>query len=121
MVSGQRSFTLSAREVWYTLSPGSLIVFEIKAEKVLPAFLSGAALPFLLSFPAWALFGLPGAILAWRFHPKRSKGKHGDPEDDLFLIDRLAAQAREDGYDDDGPDLDLSLPPHAGENGERDR
>ncbi len=120
VVSGQDGFTLSAREVWYTLSPGSLIVFEIKAGKVLPPFLSGAVLPFLLSFPAWALFGLPGGLLAWRFHPKRSGKKHDGPEDDLFLIDRLAAQAREDGYDDDD-DMDLSLPPHAGENGERDR
>ncbi len=120
VVSGQSSFTLSAREVWYTLAPGSLIVFEIKAGNVLPPFLSGTVLPFLLSFPAWALFGLPGGILAWRFHPKRSPEKHNDPDEDLFLLDRLAAQAREEGYVDDDPGIDLSLPPQDERNEEKE-
>ncbi|MEE9544805.1 MAG: hypothetical protein V3V55_04310 [Rhodospirillales bacterium] len=107
-IGGTRSPVLSAYDTWYTLWPSSLIVSRIIIERDLAPFLWDPVLVTVLSLPAWMILGIPGAALAWFFHPKR----HGDGvtkeelskyEESLFLYDRLSEQAKAEGYVDDPP------------------
>ena len=57
----------------------------------------------LLRPPAWALLGIPGLYMVVRYRPPRGPVEDID-EDQLFIFDRLAKRAHEEGYreyDDD--------------------
>ncbi len=99
---------MSAHDLWHILRPGSLVAVQTMIETVLHPWLWDPVLTTVLAFPAWLLLGLPGFLLLWRHSPSRSEGDID--EDALFLFDRLADRAREEGYGDDGGDPYV-LPP----------
>ncbi|MSO54652.1 MAG: hypothetical protein EXQ90_05970 [Rhodospirillales bacterium] len=61
----------------------------------------------LLAFPASLLLGVPGAIVAWKFHPG-AEPEHLAAAESARTADRLAEAARRDGYDSDDDSLLLS-------------
>ncbi len=73
-IGGTRSPVLSAYDTWYTFWPDTLIVSRIIIERDLAPFLWDPVSVTVLSLPAWMILGLPGAALAWLFHPKRRDG-----------------------------------------------
>ncbi len=50
---------VSAHELWYAASPGSLVVTQIQVERISPA-LWELLRASVLVLPAWVLFGVPG-------------------------------------------------------------
>ena len=58
----------------------------------------------LLRLPAWAFLGIPGVYLVMRYRPPRGHVEDID-EDQLFMFDRLAKRAREEGYHDTEEDI----------------
>jgi hypothetical protein len=97
---------LSAYDLWYTLRPGSLVVAEAQIERLSP-LLWDPVIVTVLALPAWLLFGAPGLLLIWRYSPRR--GGSDIDEEAMFLYDRLAKRARDEGYDDDV--IPFTLPP----------
>ena len=90
-----QDFFMSARDLWYTLRPKSLLVFEIRADRLAP-WLWNPLLTTILTAPAWAIFGLPGGLLVWLSHNRR--GGESDEEiqdalDQFRLFDDLTRQA----------------------------
>lgn len=108
---------MSVHDLWRLLSPGSIGALQANIETGLHPWLWDPALTAILAFPAWLLLGLPGFMLLLRFNPRRGQGNID--EDALFLYDRLAERAREEGYGDDGRDPYV-LPPRRAEAGEDD-
>ncbi|HEC90716.1 MAG TPA: hypothetical protein ENI55_03515 [Alphaproteobacteria bacterium] len=92
----------SAIDVWRMVSPQGLGHARSYVEAVFWPALWNPVLTTVLILPGWLIFGVPGVALVWLCHP-RVKGGAKIDEDSLFLYDRLAKQAREDGYHDDGP------------------
>ncbi|MEO5337138.1 MAG: hypothetical protein H7841_09625 [Magnetospirillum sp. WYHS-4] len=102
-----RPWMLPAIDVWIILAPSSL---EAARRALGPEMLDALA-GSLLILPAWLLFGLPGAALAWLGRPQDDETE-GPDEESLFLYDRLAKLAREEGYGNepgDGPDIHTTL------------
>ncbi len=104
-VPGAGGWLLSAYDVAYALWPGKLVVLQIKVEALHP-LIWDPVLTTIMAFPGWLVLGVPGGVLFWWAHPKRRAGAEDDAfdEDSLYLFDRLAEQAAEDGYGD-GDDL----------------
>ncbi|MGB0681485.1 MAG: hypothetical protein ACPGOV_02205 [Magnetovibrionaceae bacterium] len=99
LAPGTRSMINPAIDVWSALWPVSQLAFRDSVGEAA----WGALAQSLLQLPFWILFGLPGFFLVYRFRPQ-GFGRNvdeGPEEDDLFLFDRLAAQARAEGYHDD--------------------
>ncbi len=103
---------VSAYDLWYAAWPGSLVVFQIQVERILPA-LWDPVMVTLLAPPTWLLFGGPGILLIWLFRPHRKLTAEQQEdlrkqEETLFLFDKLADEAREAGFDagedDQAPD-----------------
>jgi hypothetical protein len=92
----------SAIDVWRLLSPQGLNQAKSYVETVFWPALWDPVLTTLLILPGWLIFGVPGVALVWFCHPKVKGGTRID-EDSLFLYDRLAERAREEGYRDDDP------------------
>ena len=89
---------MSAYELWYTLRPKSLLVFEMRTERMAP-WLWNPLMTTILAFPAWFVFGLPGGILAWFCHPGRNDQADDDIKEVLesfSLFDELTRQARQE-------------------------
>lgn len=112
---GSRTFFVSAYDLWYTASPGSLITTQIRIERYLHPMLWDPLLVTLLKLPAWLLLGLPGGLLAWfnRSDKQMSEAERLDlqkQEESFRLYDRLAQEAREAGFGDHEDD---QLPDHA--------
>ena len=114
----RHEFFMSAYRLWHTLSPGTLIVFEIRMEAWAPTVWELLIKPVLSWLPAWMIFGLPGGLLAWFAHPHQiitpeQKEDLRRQEESLFLYDKLAAEAekqlRSDGED---PNIDDAAPDH---------
>lgn len=101
VVSGSGWF-MSAYDVWFTLWPRGLVLLQLGVQEYLSPWLWDPVVVTVLALPAWLLFGLPGGILVWRYHPLR--GQAGDiDEDSYYLFDRLDERAREEGEGDDPP------------------
>jgi len=93
-----RSFFMSAYDLWYTLRPKSLLVFEMRTEGLAP-WLWNPLMTTILAFPAWFVFGVPGSIFAWFCHPKRNNQADDDINEVLesfTLFDELTRQARKE-------------------------
>jgi len=105
---GKAAVAYSAIEVWRLVAPEALYTFRNMVQTQISPFFWDPVLTTLLILPGWAVFGVPGVFLLWKFHPKTKGGTRID-EDSLFLYDRLAKRAREEGYVDDGP---LNEVPH---------
>lgn len=113
---GGEGFLISAHQLWYAAWPGSLIVTQIKVETLLHPWLWDPVIVTVLQAPAWALLGVPGALLVWFCRPHKEMSPHDredleKQEESLFLYDRLAREAREAGYE---PGEDDQRPDHAG-------
>lgn len=94
---------LSAHDLWYRLDPDGFLLFQFQIKKHVGQLLWDPVLVAVLSLPAWLILGVPGAALVWFCRSPREAGG-GPDEEALYLYDRLAAAAREEGYDDDPPD-----------------
>ena len=95
---------VSAHELWYAASPGSLVVTQIQVERISPA-LWELLRASVLVLPAWVLFGVPGGALVWFCRPHKQMTRHQREElerqeEAIFLFDKLAQEAREAGFDD---------------------
>ena len=108
-MTGGHAFIMSAYDLWYTLRPGSLVVAEVEVERLLHPLVWDPLITTLLAFPAWLLLGLPGLALLWWFNPRR--GDVDIDEDAMFLFDRLAKRARDEGYGNEP--ITYTLPPRA--------
>ncbi|MCW8835561.1 MAG: hypothetical protein OQJ99_04225 [Rhodospirillales bacterium] len=108
----------SAREVWYTLSPGSLSVFEIRVRQIAGETMWDPVILAVLGLPGWAIFGIPGALFFWMFRPQVDSDLAAH-EDSFGTYDRLARLAEEEEAEDDMPRWqelpDQELDDHPGE------
>lgn len=93
---------VSAYDLWYTLSPKSLVIARITIERDLYPLFWDPLLVTILQLPAWLIFGGPGAALAWFFRPPRQKEVEIE-EDSMFLYDRLVEAAREENMLEENP------------------
>lgn len=101
-------------EVWYAYSPGTMIITQIRIEKIAPA-LWDPALVTILQVPGWLLFGGPGVALAWFCRPNKVMSPDVREEferhkDSLFIIDELSREASKD--EDYNANEDDSAPVH---------
>ena len=96
MPGGGRGFIVPAHDLWYALWPRSLLIAEIRIEKIAP-WLWDPVLLGLLQLPGWAVLGIPGGFIAWYTRPNRGTG---DPDeinevlDSFHLFDELTREAR---------------------------
>ena len=98
LFGADKSFFMSAYDLWYTLRPKSLLIFEMRTERLAP-WLWNPIMSTVLAFPAWFIFGIPGGILVWFCHPKRSNQANDDINEVLesfTLFDELTRQARQE-------------------------
>tara|TARA_B100000513_G_scaffold109466_1_gene47444 strand:- start:22 stop:567 length:546 start_codon:yes stop_codon:yes gene_type:complete len=100
---------VTAYDLWYTIWPGNLVITQIRVERLSPELWASVIRP-ALDFPAWMLFGLPGAVLTWFCRPRRpltadEEQDLRDREESMFLYDELAEQAKAEGYTD-GDDME---------------
>ena len=109
----------SAHDLWYTLWPGSLVVTQIRIEKVMPALWDPIILT-VLALPAWVLFGASGASLVWLYRPGRfltqaERDEFRKHEEAVFFFDELNREAlsrtEDDSSDDTASDYDGPLAP----------
>ncbi len=112
---GERTWFLSAHQLWKALWPGSYLFFEVRAGDVAP-WLWDPLIMTLLAPPAYLLLGVPGVILAWTCRPGRELTPQEQEEFEehaasLFLYDELSREAkrwaRETGED---PNVDDRMP-----------
>jgi len=113
-ITGGTYLLIPALELWYTLSPGSLSIAQIRIENVFPA-LWDPVLIHLLVLPAWAIFGFPGCLMIAIFRPRkatdwRDREEARKHEDSLMLYDALTRDAVEQGMADE---TDGRLPDHS--------
>ncbi len=103
---------ISAYDLWYAAQPGSLVVAQIRVEKLSPA-LWDPVIVGVLALPGWLLFGGPGALLVWFCRPNKQMTEQEledlqKQEEALLLLERLSREAEEAGYTDDD-----QVPDHA--------
>lgn len=90
---------VSAYDLWYTLSPSSLIIFEIRVERMLGFWVWDPVLVTIMELPAWLIFGTPGVILLIFFRPNRDPKSIEDMAkvmESYELYDHLTKLAREE-------------------------
>ena len=112
---GNRGMFISAYDLWYAIWPGNLVVTQIRVEKFLHPWIWDPVLVTILAPPAWALFGVPGVVLAWFCRPNRKMTEEQldefrRQEEAVFLFDELAREAKEAGF---GGAEDDRLPDHS--------
>ena len=98
LYSSDPGFFMSAYDLWSSLRPKSLVIFEIRTERIAP-WLWNPVLLSVLKFPAWAIFGLPGALIVWFAHPGRNRGGPDDIQEvmeSFELFDDLTRLARKE-------------------------
>jgi hypothetical protein len=61
---------IAAGELWFTLHPYSLNLSQAVTQRYLLPSLWDPVIISMLQWPAWSLFGAPGAILAFLFYPR---------------------------------------------------
>ncbi len=100
----ERSWFISARDLWRELNPESLLMAKFMVRKYIAYWLWDPAITGLLGLPAWLLLGGPGMVLVWKCNPNRDESDEFD-EDSLYLYDLLAEAAKDEGYEDDVPQM----------------
>ena len=68
-----RSFIVPAYDLWYTFWPKSLLVFELKIERLFGNWMWDPVLVSILKLPAWLILGGPGVIILLLSLPKRTE------------------------------------------------
>ncbi|MCW9033322.1 MAG: hypothetical protein OQK35_01770 [Alphaproteobacteria bacterium] len=94
---------VSAEELWYAKDPGSLIVSQIRVEKLLGPEFWSYSFGLFLAFPIWVIFGVPAALLLWVFRPHKEHVDFQQAEAAHEYADMLARMAKEEGAEDDSP------------------
>ncbi|MHA1597081.1 MAG: hypothetical protein ACTSV1_00010 [Alphaproteobacteria bacterium] len=107
MPGSDRGFIVPARDLWYTLWPGSLLIAEIRVERVAP-WLWDPVLVTILKLPGWAVLGIPGGLIAWFTRPHRGSVDEDQINEVLAsfeLYDELTREAQKvnDPGDEHGP------------------
>lgn len=97
---GLSSLLVPAYDLWYAVAPHSLVMTQIRIEKIAPALWDPVIVSALL-FPAWLLLGIPGGLLTWFLRPHReiSDEMREDLEhyrESLLIIETLSKDARDD-------------------------
>ncbi|MGI9433288.1 MAG: hypothetical protein ACR2Q4_00390 [Geminicoccaceae bacterium] len=74
---------IAAGELWFKLHAGSLNVSQAVIQRYVHPMVWDPAIITLLQWPAWSIFGAPGAVLIVLFGPWfRTKGQeHADPSE----------------------------------------
>jgi hypothetical protein len=88
-----------AHDLWYTLWPRSLIISEIRVERMFGAWAWDPVILTFLKLPAWLIFGAPGVALLITFRPNRgpkSAEEMAMVMENLELYDHLTKLAREE-------------------------
>ena len=67
---GGAGWVLSTSELWRALWPSAYVLAEVRLGHAIP-WLWDPVMTWFLSPPAWALFGVPGVILAWTCRSNR--------------------------------------------------
>ena len=99
MPGSTRSIIVSAYDLWYTLSPSSLIILEIRVERILGSWVWDPIILSILKLPAWLIFGAPGVILLTIFRPNRDPKSIDDMAkvmESFELYDHLTKLAKEE-------------------------
>ena len=99
MPGSVRRLIVSAYDLWYTLSPSSLIIFEIRVERILGFWVWDPLIVTILQLPAWLIFGAPGVVLLTFFRPNRDPKSIEDMAkimESYELYDHLTSQARKE-------------------------
>ncbi len=96
LFGAEQGFFMSAYDLWYTLRPKSLLIFEIRTERIAP-WLWSPVLETVLKIPAWTIFGVPGGLLVW--FCRTGGGRETDDDvrevmESFRLFDDLTRQAR---------------------------
>ncbi len=111
---GRGGLMTSSYDLWYALSPASLVITEIRIDRLWPA-LWDPVLVTLLQVPAWLLAGGPGLVAVWTCRPNKVMSPEVQEEyerqrESLFIIDELSDQALlDENYD---PREDDRAPSH---------
>lgn len=92
----------SAHDLWHALDPGSLVIAKIRLDEILGAGTWDSVVRTALAPPAWALFGVPAALLIWLFRPHRASDV-AEVEEAIKYYDMLVKAANEEGAVDDPP------------------
>lgn len=100
---GDVGLIMTSYEVWTVYWPNGLRALRAWVEGVHWS-LWDPMLVTLLRLPGWALLGLPGIFLVLRHRPVRESTEEID-EDQMFMFDRLAKRARDEGYADEDDDI----------------
>jgi len=93
---GGRGVIVAAHDLWYTMWPKSLLITEIRVTRMAP-WLWDPVLVTLLKLPAWAIFGVPGGVLAWFTRPNRGTTDPDEIDEVLEsfdLYDELTREAK---------------------------
>lgn len=111
---GRPALLVPAHDLWYAVSPRTLVLSQIHVERIAP-WLWDPVVETLLRPPAWALLGVPGAALTWFCRPNRImrpevREEYERQAESLFVIDDLTRSARKDETWD--PREDDSAPVH---------
>ena len=99
MPGSVRGFIVSAHDLWYALSPSSLIISEIRVERLLGSWVWDPVILTFLKLPAWLIFGGPGVILLTSFRPNRdpkSIEEMAKVMESFELYDHLTKLAKEE-------------------------
>ena len=94
---------VSARDLWYTFRPKSLLIFEIRLNRLAPWLLDPYLLN-LLKLPAWFILGAPGMGLIIKFRPPGEEDHDAEIRelhDSFELFDELTRQAKAEQADND--------------------
>ena len=114
---GGAGWVLSTSELWRALWPSAYVLAEVRLGHAIP-WLWDPVMTWFLSPPAWALFGVPGVILAWTCRSNRvlspaQEEEMREHEASLFLYDELVSEARQWARDSgEDTDIDDRLPTH---------
>ena len=99
MPGSVRRLIVSAYDLWYTLSPSSLIILEIRVERLLGLWVWDPLILTILKLPAWLIFGAPGVILLTFFRQNQDPKSIEDMArvmESYELYDHLTKLAKEE-------------------------
>lgn len=94
MPGDKRDFIVPAYDLWYALWPKSLLITEIRVVRIAP-WLWDPVLVTLLKLPGWAIFGIPGGMLAWFARPNRGATDPDEIDEVLASFDLYDELTRE--------------------------
>ncbi len=99
-------FYLSARDLWHTFWPGSLVQFRLYIEQNISREFWDSVVLTVMALPGWSIPGFPGFALVWFFRTSTvSSDEVREIEESMLLYDRLSQAANEEGYNDDEDDM----------------